>query len=66
MRSGVFIGVQKHKNCAVCEESIKFGTEAAYDGISRFLGMEPPPKRRHCLLTEVLNMEAGLKIKIFQ
>ena len=30
------------------------------------LDMEPPPKRRLCLLTEVLNMEAGLKIKIFQ
>ena len=30
------------------------------------LDMEPPLKRRHCLLTEVLNMEAGLKIRIFQ
>ena len=29
-------GADKHENCALCEESTKFGTEIAYDGISRF------------------------------
>ena len=29
-------GADKHENCALCEESTIFGTEVAYDGISRF------------------------------
>ena len=29
-------GADKHENCALCEESTKFGTDVAYDGISRF------------------------------
>ena len=31
-----FSGADKHENCALCEESTKFGTDVAYDGVSRF------------------------------